>query len=237
MSKKLETELAKSTIYNNRWKANRPESWATLKEARRKPDCERMRAYYAENKERLRQASADRYAASQVENRRIAQEKRAARTVENLVRRLMVRPRLTPDEIKARKAEQFRSWRERNLEKCRERRRENYAKSREQELAKATEWKAANVGACRALAAKRIAAKKQAIPSWANPENIQAWYDLAALVTEETGITHHVDHIVPLQSNLVCGLHWEGNLQLLTANENHRKKNVYWPDMPERKRA
>jgi hypothetical protein len=42
----------------------------------------------------------------------------------------------------------------------------------------------------------------------------------------------HVDHIVPLQSEIVCGLHGEANLQLLTETENKVKSNKLWPDMP-----
>ena len=57
-------------------------------------------------------------------------------------------------------------------------------------------------------------------------------YHLAQLRTELTGIQWDVDHVIPLQSDTVCGLHNEFNLAVITAQENGRKKNLYWPDMP-----
>ena len=41
-----------------------------------------------------------------------------------------------------------------------------------------------------------------------------------------------VDHIVPLNHPYVQGLHWHGNLQIISYEENERKSNFYWPDMP-----
>lgn len=80
--------------------------------------------------------------------------------------------------------------------------------------------------------ANRRAAKLQATPKWASESLILAMYEECQLKSEETGIVHHVDHIVPLISDIVCGLHSEDNLQILPALDNLSKGNRHWPDMP-----
>lgn len=79
---------------------------------------------------------------------------------------------------------------------------------------------------------KRRAAKLQAITAWSNLARIEGFYREARRLSAETGIPHHVDHIVPLVHPLVCGLHVPANLQVITASENSRKGNRWWPDMP-----
>lgn len=82
--------------------------------------------------------------------------------------------------------------------------------------------------------ARRQARKLQATPKWANEFFIEEIYALAKLRTELTGFEWQVDHIVPLRSKKVSGLHWEGNLQVIPAKVNMQKGNRYWPDMPEK---
>lgn len=58
------------------------------------------------------------------------------------------------------------------------------------------------------------------------PADRQAAYHLARLRTQATGVKHHVDHIIPLQSDVVCGLHVENNLRVIPATMNIRKSNA-----------
>jgi len=87
-------------------------------------------------------------------------------------------------------------------------------------------WQLQNLDKCRATNARRHAAKLRAVPAWAELDKIAVVYAKA----REYGFT--VDHIVPLQHPLVCGLHVWSNLQLLHDSENAKKKNYHWPDMP-----
>lgn len=78
----------------------------------------------------------------------------------------------------------------------------------------------------------RYARKRQAMPRWANLSSIKAFYRMAKERSDSTGERWQVDHIVPLRSKRVCGLHCEDNLRILPASVNAAKANRFWPDMP-----
>jgi excisionase family DNA binding protein len=60
---------------------------------------------------------------------------------------------------------------------------------------------------------------------WADGNAIRAIYAEAKRISAETGIPHHVDHIIPLQGEFVSGLHVETNLRIVTRSENLKKRN------------
>jgi hypothetical protein len=81
--------------------------------------------------------------------------------------------------------------------------------------------------------AKRRAAKMQRTPNWLTEEHrkqIEHIYLEAKMREIETGVRHHVDHIIPLQGKLVSGLHVPNNLCVIPATENIRKRNYYQPN-------
>lgn len=80
------------------------------------------------------------------------------------------------------------------------------------------------------IQARRRARKLNATPTWANDFFIAEAYHLAQLRGMSSGFEWHVDHIIPLQSKLVCGLHCEFNLQVIPGIENVKKGNklVAW---------
>lgn len=142
-------------------------------------------------------------------------------------------------------------WRQKNRERSRELSRANHQRHKEKRNAESRAYREANQERMRDLrnawwrnnpvkvrlanAARRIA-KFKATPEWARSEfeqfAIEEMYDLAVRRTKATGIPWQVDHIVPLRSKLVCGLHCVANLRVIPAMENHRKGNRTWPNHP-----
>lgn len=76
--------------------------------------------------------------------------------------------------------------------------------------------------------------KEQAKPLWYKIEReyIKFIFKTAKMLSNKLGKGFHVDHIVPLTSDIVCGLNCLSNLQILPAEINLKKSNRYWPDMP-----
>lgn len=132
-------------------------------------------------------------------------------------------------------------YRAKNKERIAEGQRDNYLRNRDQALEEATERYWANRDALLAQKRKyyrlnkgaisqRVRERKQhvsgrATPPWSKKDLIEAYYMIARGMTEQTGIPHVVDHIVPLKGEDVCGLHVENNLQVLASTANDRKGN------------
>ena len=89
-------------------------------------------------------------------------------------------------------------------------------------------WMRKHPDKVRARNATRRAARKRAQPSWLTEgdlKEILSMYEMAFRLERETGIKHHVDHIVPLRGKYVSGLHVPWNLRVVTASDNLRKSN------------
>lgn len=82
----------------------------------------------------------------------------------------------------------------------------------------------------RANGAKRRARKNNATPPWLTPEmnaEIKDMYAEASRLKCSQGYSLHIDHIVPLKGDTVCGLHVPWNLRLATRLENFRKNRLF----------
>lgn len=76
----------------------------------------------------------------------------------------------------------------------------------------------------RAKTRRQQAARRHAVPPWFDKAKEQAIYREAEL-RRLAGEDVEVDHIVPIISPVVCGLHWHGNLQIISADANRAKAN------------
>ena len=89
-------------------------------------------------------------------------------------------------------------------------------------------WKANNK--TQVLADNKVRRRKhrEAIPPWLTRKQkseIRQLYQIAITMTQTTGEQYVVDHIVPLRSYEVCGLHVPWNLRVITQEENLKKSN------------
>jgi hypothetical protein len=79
-------------------------------------------------------------------------------------------------------------------------------------------WYYANRDRYKSYKAKRRFLEKNAVPVFADLKKIREIY-------KHCPKGFHVDHIIPLNNKLVCGLHVEWNLQYLPAKDNLSKAN------------
>ena len=113
---------------------------------------------------------------------------------------------------KEKRAAYYKAWREINKEK-----KAVYDKA----------WREANPEKSNEYGSRRRALQVKAIPYPLREcpfekKRITQIYKLRNLMTEITGIEHHVDHMWPLSKG---GPHWSGNLQVIPASENLSKKD------------
>jgi hypothetical protein len=120
--------------------------------------------------------------------------------------------------------------REENKEKSRKRTKEWAAQNKDKKRSYDREWVKNNRAVSNSHKAKRRAKERSATPNWLTKEQIdaiKAIYSEAERLTQETGIRHEVDHIVPLAGKTVSGLHVPWNLRAIPATENNRRPRIW----------
>lgn len=82
----------------------------------------------------------------------------------------------------------------------------------------------------RYYASQRQSHVKKATPDWLTDDHKQSLKDIHLLrmkLESIFGLKYHVDHIIPLRGENICGLNVPWNLQILEASLNMAKRNIY----------
>ena len=130
-----------------------------------------------------------------------------------------------PEKDKKRRAAYYETHREKILERGREK----YVVNLEYNRLRGRKWRQDNPEKSLEHVRARQTRKQKAMPAWADRAEIKAVYAESRRISQETGVKHHVDHIVPLKNPLVCGLHVPANLRIIPALENQVGSNKFVP--------
>jgi hypothetical protein len=172
-----------------------------------------MRAYEERNRNLRRSRKAEQYQANKEHKRSMLRAWRARNHERYLAmerdRRKVFRE-LNPGVLEAKDAER-------------------YAKRRVLRRAQNEAWKTANPERWRALKRAAYVVRERLL---AAQPIAKTYSKQTAAVYEECPRGLHVDHIVPLNNEIVCGLHVPWNLQYLPPDDNIKKSNRWWPNMP-----
>lgn len=183
-----------NAAYNKDYRKANKEKLAARDKAYRKANKEKItaynKAYHKANREKILAANKARYAA----NREVllaAQKAYAAANKEKIAAANKAYKEANKEKVAAYK----KSWHQDNKEKT-------FASNAKR----------------RAFKLKQIPVHLRECPH--EKKRLVQIYKLRNILSETTGVQHHVDHMWPLSDG---GPHWSGNLQVIPAEENMRK--------------
>lgn len=171
-------------------------------------DCDKinLKKYYGENKDKLKSDKKEYY----IENKES----------------ILIRTTKYTNDNKDKISKRNKIWYENNKEKVKIETKLYRVNNKEKTSILNKNWKKDNRPKCNASYSKYRANKLQATPKWLTKEQfkeIEEFYKESNILTKETGVSHQVDHIVPLQGKNVSGLHVPWNLRVITKEENLKK--------------
>jgi hypothetical protein len=195
------------SAYTRDWKSNN-----------RKKVNEIARSSYQRNKEKISARDSayrkNKYATD--ESYREVCKKRAREYDRENKEKVLVKQKISREKFRDRNKRILQAWYERNKENVKAKTKQYYALHKER----------LRPSSC-AKTVRRQKRTARATPKWVDHAAIKSIYMQCAEISKFTGIKHHVDHIIPIRSDLVCGLHVENNLQIIPAIDNHIKSNKF----------
>ena len=130
-----------------------------------------------------------------------------------------------------RKPVPFKEYYQANKTKLNQKTQDWYKANKVAALKQMKQYKAANPHVARKHAAITRAKRKNATCKWDDHElnqfMINEMYKHCELLIQMTGVSHQVDHVIPISNKYVCGLHHYLNLQVLTEKANRAKGNSF----------
>jgi hypothetical protein len=122
------------------------------------------------------------------------------------------------------------NWRNKNPDKVKQHNDTQYVNHTQKIKEHVKKWAKKNPSKVLSYTRASQTKKRMRNPKWLTTDErwmIGQAYELAALRTKMFGFAWHVDHILPLQGELVSGLHTPYNLQVIPGVDNVRKSNKF----------
>lgn len=178
--------------------------------------------YYAKNKERLLKKVKD-YAEANKDKITQYHSEYYARNQEKMKKRSLKRYKEKREEI----AQKSKEYYQKNNKKICARVRQYNRKNKEKIRVARKAYVLKNFAVLSAAKANRKKHVKKATPFWADMHLIKIKHKERVAMTNMTGLEHHVDHIIPLQGENVCGLNIASNMRVILARDNISKRNKW----------
>ncbi len=178
------------------------------------------KAYYEANKEKV---DAQRRGYLEANKEKISAQRKAHYYANQ--ERILAERKAYYEANKEKKIAFMKTYRKANKEKISAQKKAYYEANKEEILSYKKAYQKANKEAVIARNAKHRARKRNLIPVHLRDcphekQRLVQIYKLRNILSEATGVQHHVDHMWPLADG---GPHWSGNLQVIPAEENLSK--------------
>ena len=120
------------------------------------------------------------------------------------------------------------AWRKNNPSKMAQYKINWAIRNKEKSKSNIAKWKSQNKHKILAYTEKRRARKVNSVPPWYSDFDefvMQEAIHLARVRQKATGINWSMDHMIPLQAKMACGLHCADNIQVIPSALNYAKSN------------